>query len=538
MKNIAKQINIKNLHDCAILYAVNGYKIFPLVPNGKNPATKNGFKDANADLSVINGIYSKTSEANIGMPTGQITGVFVVDVDVKNGQKGEESLAELVEKHGALPETLIQSTPSGGRHLFFKCETGVRVSTRRGRAPGLDVRGDGGYVAMAPSCVDGVKYQFVNPDVGVADAPKWLIEWINDRKAVNVVLVGKDGLVREGARNAYIFELSMECNRDGLPHEEARVIVHEANIEKCVPPLEIKEVEATLSSAYRYETGADVPAEITEMNRKHATVWVDNKCRVLKEGVDHLFGTTDVKFASFQDIRDCYSNRYIEVDGKTRPLGSAWIGHKYRRAYDGVGFYPKGAPEGHYNLWCGFAVTPIEGDCRLFLEHIRENIANGDQPTYDYIIAWMADVVQNPDKLVGTALVLRGSMGVGKGVFANEFGALFGRHYISLNNSGLLVGRFNGHFKDKVLLLADEAFWGGDKQAEGALKNLVTEPIITIEEKGLNAYPMKNHLHMIFSTNNDWAVPAGPQERRFFVMDVGGWLTRHSGEVISRQKVL
>lgn len=521
MRNIIANVNKKQNKEAALMYAAHGLKVFPLVVNGKKPATTNGFKDASADISVINGIWEKSPKANLGFPTGQTSGVFVLDIDVKNGKLGEESLAELVRKHGQLPETLEQKTPSGGRHLFFKSPTGVRVATRTERAPGIDVRGDGGYVVVAPSSVDGVKYQFTNPGVEVAEAPEWLIAWINDKKAVSASLAGKDGLVREGGRNTYLFELCMDCNRDGLPIEKARELVLEANSERCLPPLSQEEVETSLASAFRYRADQDIPKEIIEMNRKHAVVWVNDKCRVLKEGIDHVFGTKDVKFVSFQDIRECYSNRYVEIDGKTRPLGEAWIKSIFRREYEGVGFYPKGAPKGHYNLWNGFAVEPKEGDCSLYLNHIRENIANGNERIFNYIIAWMADVVQNPDRLVGTALVLRGSMGVGKGVFANWFGSLFGRHYIVLNNSGLLVGRFNGHFKDKVLLLADEAFWGGDKQSEGPLKNLVTEPIITIEEKGLNAYPVKNHLHMIFSTNNEWAVPAGPQERRFFVVDVG-----------------
>jgi len=115
---------------------------------------------------------------------------------------------------------------------------------------------------------------------------------------------------------------------------------------------------------------------------------------------------------------------------------------------------------------------------------------------------------------------MKGSMGVGKGVFADEFGKLFGRHYMLLNDSEQLVGKFNGHMKDKCLLFADEAFWAGDKSAEGKLKSMITEPTITIEMKGKDTYQTKNNLHMIFATNSEWAAPAGPKERRFFVIAV------------------
>lgn len=133
----------------------------------------------------------------------------------------------------------------------------------------------------------------------------------------------------------------------------------------------------------------------------------------------------------------------------------------------------------------------------------------------------MAHTVQHPDVLVGVAIVMKGSMGVGKGVFADEFGKLFGRHYMLLNDSNQLVGKFNGHMKDKCLLFADEAFWAGDKAAEGKLKSMITEPTLTVEMKGKDAYSTKNNLHMIFATNNEWSAPAGPRERRFFIVDVG-----------------
>ena len=383
--------------------------------------------------------------------------------------------------------------------------------------PGIDIKADGGYIVAAPSIVDGVHYEFLNVGAELASAPAWLVELI---KHPPVKSRQKSARIREGQRNNEMFHGALTSKRSGTPMDQAIETALEVNMTQCQPPLEEGEVIKAVHSAYRYDVN-DVPPEIMELNQNHAVVKFGGKCRVLCEIEDTEHGNLKVEFYSSKDFKEFYANRYVTVDQKQRPLGAYWFGHPHRRQYVDVGFYPKGAPAGHYNLWTGFAVEPKEGDCSLYLEHIRENIANGDVSAYEYIIAWMADVVQNPDNLVGTALVLRGQMGVGKGVFANQFGALFGKHYMSLNQSNQLVGRFNGHFKNAVLLHADEAFWGGDKQAEGTLKSLVTEPYITIEEKGINAFTMKNYLHMIFSTNNDWAVPAGTRERRFCVLDVG-----------------
>jgi len=132
----------------------------------------------------------------------------------------------------------------------------------------------------------------------------------------------------------------------------------------------------------------------------------------------------------------------------------------------------------------------------------------------------MAHLIQRPADLIGTSLVLRGEPGVGKGVCVSEFGKLFGQHFLSLHHARHLTGHFNSHLKDKLLVFADEGFWAGDKQGEGALKALVTEERLAIEFKGKDVINVRNHVHLIVASNNDWVVPAGLGERRFCVIDV------------------
>jgi len=84
-----------------------------------------------------------------------------------------------------------------------------------------------------------------------------------------------------------------------------------------------------------------------------------------------------------------------------------------------------------------------------------------------------------------------------------------------------ITGNFNAHLQDCVVLFADEAFWAGDKQSEGTLKTLITEDIIPIERKGLDVQQVPNHVHLLIASNNEWVIPAGEMERRFFVLEVG-----------------
>ncbi len=305
-----------------------------------------------------------------------------------------------------------------------------------------------------------------------------------------------------------------------VPYKKAREIILAANA-ACGTRLNIPELNKTVKSAFGYETDT-IDKLMTFMNKLHAVVNVGGKCRVMNIGTDPDTGLRDFTFSSPADFKAFYSNRKIESEeGRELTLGALWFSSLWRKDYLGITFNPMETPEGYFNLWTGFAVEPKKGDCSKFLEHVQENIANGNQAIYDYLVAWMADVVQNPSTLAGVTPVLRGAMGTGKGVFAKYFGSLFGRHYMPIAQASQLTGRFNDHMKDKVLLFADEAFWAGDKQAEGVLKALITEDYIVIEGKGENAFKIKNHLHFIFATNNSWCVPAGPQERRFFVLDVG-----------------
>lgn len=106
-------------------------------------------------------------------------------------------------------------------------------------------------------------------------------------------------------------------------------------------------------------------------------------------------------------------------------------------------------------------------------------------------------------------------------VFADVFGRLFGRHYWAVADAKYIVGNFNAHLRDCVILFGDEAFWAGDKKHESVLKALITGRTIVIESKGVDAETTSNNVHLIMASNSEWVVPASYDERRFLVLDVG-----------------
>jgi hypothetical protein len=157
-------------------HAERGWHVFPLWPSGKKPRTKKGFKDATIDREQITQWWNKWRNANIGVATGSVSGVVVLDVDTKKGQPGLQSLAELEAEHGTIA-TLRARTPSGGLHLFFRAPA-QGVGCKAGFLPGLDFRGDGGYIVVAPSSISGKEYRWENPGVEPAEMPEWLVAMV------------------------------------------------------------------------------------------------------------------------------------------------------------------------------------------------------------------------------------------------------------------------------------------------------------------------------------------------------------------------
>lgn len=266
---------------------------------------------------------------------------------------------------------------------------------------------------------------------------------------------------------------------------------------------------------------------LRELNSRHAVIAdVGGKCRIISETFDHALKRPRISFQTFQDFIHRYCNRKVQIatdaDGKpvTKPAGQWWINHVQRRQYETVVFAPGRDVHQAYNLWCGFACEAIPGDCGLFLEHILRNICQSNDEHYKYLLGWMARCVQHPDCPGEVAVVLRGEMGTGKGVFAKHLGSLFGRHFLQVSDPKHLVGSFNSHLRDCILLFGDEAFWAGDKKHESVLKSLVTESTLAIEQKGVDVFASPNYTHIILASNANWVVPAGSNERRFFALDV------------------
>jgi hypothetical protein len=160
------------LLDAAIRYAEWGWRVFPLKPNSKTPATRHGFKDATTDPIEVGAWWVRNPDYNIGLATGHTFDVIDIDAPAGYysyleliGTEGDEltsQSADLPNIHGRV------STAGHGLHLYVE-PTGD--GNRAGAKPGIDYRGVGGYVVAPPSVIDGRAWSWsIKPSPAIAGA--------------------------------------------------------------------------------------------------------------------------------------------------------------------------------------------------------------------------------------------------------------------------------------------------------------------------------------------------------------------------------
>ena len=236
------------------------WPIFPCKPRGKAPATPHGCKDATADPAQIATWWDGTYLYNVGFAAGN--GIVVLDVDVNHaaGKYGDETLASMERQYGSLPETWTCLTGGGGIHYYFRCDDPA-LTVGTGFAPGLDYRGNGGYVIVPPSVhKNGREYEWdaahTPHNTELAPLPDWLHTlMLNGRETGSTPRREVPEKVAEGSRNDFLFRLAASLRSKGLTVEEITAAVMEANKGRCSPPLPDSEIKALCNSTGRYDQG-------------------------------------------------------------------------------------------------------------------------------------------------------------------------------------------------------------------------------------------------------------------------------------------
>ena len=315
--------------------------------------------------------------------------------------------------------------------------------------------------------------------------------------------------------------------------------------------------------------------ELQKMNKKHAILSKDGKTVIMVWETTQHSNVKEIQYSGIPDYRNRYKNRrvrYSTFNGKGESvtkigdIGSLWELWSERRQYDGLDFYPHEdrkryeVDENIWDMWDDWDSSTSENGWKgesnkrglnkfmdletlnilstdeqfeksreginLYLDHIHDVICgnytgNKQDDLFNYLICWMSKLVtQHGNERVKIAPVLQGRQGCGKGTMVTPLGRIFGKHYMHILDGSRLTGQFNVQLMDKLLVFVDEAVFAGDKSIIGKLKGLLTEDTVQIEPKFINSFTSKNHMRLIYSSNEDWVVPVEWDDRRYLCIDV------------------
>ena len=249
--------------------ATAGVPVFPCEPDGKRPVTRRGFLDATSDLAQVARWWSRTPDANIGLPTGAPSGVVVVDVDVHGPVDGRVAWRRASSEGLVDGAGLLVRTPTGGAHAYFPATPGVEQRSWQAAGAGVDFRGDGGYIIAPPSrrAMDGTLRRYEITDlaansVGPVDAAR-LRDFLDARPAAPARSEGAPATVDaerlaawvagrgEGERNRGLFWAACRLAENGTPRADALGALGPAAAQAG---LSEREIAATVRSAYRATT--------------------------------------------------------------------------------------------------------------------------------------------------------------------------------------------------------------------------------------------------------------------------------------------
>lgn len=251
--------------DAALKLARKGYRVFPVIEDGKIPAIGAWPQRATTDEAEIRRMWT-TRNFNIGIAT---KGLLVLDVDNKGGKRGSDTLAELDVMNG-VPDTFTVETPSGGLHLYYRPADEVANSAGR-IGHGLDVRGQGGYVVAPGSTIDGKQYRIAK-DVPVVDAPFWLeaeagaaprrdqkqrqvIDLLDMPRTVDraVAMLREAAPAVEGAGgDHHTFKVACAVKDAGVSELTALELMALHWNPRCAPPWSDEQLAVKVANAYRY----------------------------------------------------------------------------------------------------------------------------------------------------------------------------------------------------------------------------------------------------------------------------------------------
>lgn len=188
--------------------------------------------------------------------------------------------------------------------------------------------------------------------------------------------------------------------------------------------------------------------------------------------------------------------------------------------YKATAFSPLAKSADVLNLWIGPVIKPAIGSCQIIHDFIFENICNSQKDIYEYIVNYLAHMVQKPEEKPGIMIVLLGGQGVGKGTFFSLLQTIWNKTSVLVSCIDQVLGRFNGILERNYIVMLDEALFSGDKKAAEKLKSLITEEYMVIENKYEHQKSITSYHRFFGASNKSHFVNVDADDRRFLFLRV------------------
>lgn len=498
-------------------FSMEGFPIVPL-----NPASKEPFPGYSSLLPICNPkelfeFYSNHPDANYGVKTGVESGLVVLDVD---GDKGDAALAALIKEYGELPKTLEVKTGRGQHYYFRTCNPHKNSVGMLG--PGLDVRGEGGYVVGPGSRhPDGDRYRFASnsklflPKIASGN---WLEQVIRRcAKPPLAQIAVSPGKIIEGHRNMHLTRLAGKMHRDGMSPEAIRSALTEENKVRCNPPLPDEELNKIVESVTRYtsqpvegDLGEFVAQQVLDLYYKggehlkrfsDGAFWeYDGRCwgrleptalrqkalEVLKDGViPHKASTANLvsQVLCLLEAKVFESEDLLRFQGSPPPVFNLRNGELWMGADGKVELRPHQATS-YLRHYMDFDYQP-QARAPLLEAAMKEIFSKSPDGAAlcQYYFEYLGYLMQ-PDRRIPIVSIWKGGGGNGKSALAGVARAMVGPQQVAAQRiKELSRNQFSLDALFGKLLLLDEDVQSGTRLPDGDLKRISEESILTAERK-------------------------------------------------------
>ena len=252
-------------------------------------------------------------------------------------------------------------------------------------------------------------------------------------------------------------------------------------------------------------------------------------CKIISQGLYISKENNNILYFNEKKLRESYKHMsFINKKGEKENFISSWISNNDNiRCFDDMDIYPDPlkCPSNIFNLWIPFTAdnntesyTPNTDALNEILNLIKILCGN-ENKVYEYFIKWIGQMIQYPDiKTICPTLISK--MGAGKGTLIHLLKLMLGSNKIleTTNPSRDVWGNFNSSMADSFLVNLNELSKKDTLEAEGQIKGLITDPILTINKKGIDQIQIKSYHRFIITTNKEDPIATSKDDRRNLII--------------------